>query len=252
MPVPGTTTPEQEPFEQVTDAQPPSASITEMCVVLPSRERTSVATVSSASLAGTARGSPRCRSPARNSSSRARLVDAITSAITSGPCGRAEALEDAERVRDQDPARRRRRVGEHLAALVGHPRGLALDHLVRGEVLAREQAAALEHPVAHRRAPRRPRRGSPAPRRRAARAGRPAPAAGWCRPRAAAARPARRAPRTRASSVKIGARTSNRNACIGTTSTPSRAARAGAAVRSPSAHACRSARAPRARPSVVP
>ena len=30
MPVPGTTTPEQEPFEQVTAAQAPSASITEM------------------------------------------------------------------------------------------------------------------------------------------------------------------------------------------------------------------------------
>ena len=48
--MPGTTTPEQEPFEQVTLAQPPSASSTEMCVVLPSRERTSVATWSSASL----------------------------------------------------------------------------------------------------------------------------------------------------------------------------------------------------------
>ena len=49
--MPGTTTPEHEPFEQVTVAQTPSASSTEMCVVLPSRERTSVATPSSASLA---------------------------------------------------------------------------------------------------------------------------------------------------------------------------------------------------------
>ena len=49
--MPGTTTPEHEPFEQVTEAQAPSASITDMCVVFPSRERTSAATESSASLA---------------------------------------------------------------------------------------------------------------------------------------------------------------------------------------------------------
>ena len=49
--MPGTTTPEQEPLEQVTVAQAPSASITEMWVVLPSCDRTSVATESSASLA---------------------------------------------------------------------------------------------------------------------------------------------------------------------------------------------------------
>ena len=82
MPVPGTTTPEQEPFEQVTDAQAPSASITEMWVVLPSRERTSVATESSAFLARKRSRKPSVARPARNSSSRARLVDAITSAIT--------------------------------------------------------------------------------------------------------------------------------------------------------------------------
>ncbi len=51
MPVPGTTTPEHDPFEQVTEAHAPSPSITEMWVVLPSRERTSVATESRASLA---------------------------------------------------------------------------------------------------------------------------------------------------------------------------------------------------------
>ena len=37
MPVPGTITPEPEPFEQVTDAQAPSASITDRWVVEPSR-----------------------------------------------------------------------------------------------------------------------------------------------------------------------------------------------------------------------
>ena len=51
IPVPGTTTPEHEPFEQVTVAQAPSASITDTWVVFPSRERTSVATESSASSA---------------------------------------------------------------------------------------------------------------------------------------------------------------------------------------------------------
>ena len=51
IPVPGTTTPEHEPFEQVTVAQPPSASITDTWVVFPSRPRTSVATESSASSA---------------------------------------------------------------------------------------------------------------------------------------------------------------------------------------------------------
>ena len=48
MPVPGTTIPEDDPFEHVTVAQPPSASITEMWVVDPSREPISPATRSSA------------------------------------------------------------------------------------------------------------------------------------------------------------------------------------------------------------
>jgi hypothetical protein len=51
MPVPGTTTPEQDPFEQVTVAHPPSESITEMWVVEPIREAISLATASSASSA---------------------------------------------------------------------------------------------------------------------------------------------------------------------------------------------------------
>ena len=87
--MPGTTTPEQEPLEQVTDAHAPSASITEMCVVLPSRERTSVATESSAVLARNRSRKPSVASPSRNSSSRARLVEAITSASTYGSCGRS-------------------------------------------------------------------------------------------------------------------------------------------------------------------
>ena len=51
MPVPGTTTPEHEPFEQVTVAQAPSASITARWVVEPSREAISPATPSSTSSA---------------------------------------------------------------------------------------------------------------------------------------------------------------------------------------------------------
>jgi hypothetical protein len=50
-PVPGTITPDDEPFEQVTLTQPPSASIAEMCVVEPRRDSTWPATDSSASFA---------------------------------------------------------------------------------------------------------------------------------------------------------------------------------------------------------
>ena len=205
-PVPGTTTPEHEPFEQVTVAQPPSASITEMCVVDPSRERTSVATVSSASsarkLLEVALG---CPGPSRKSASRARLVEAITSAIVRRVARPLQPLEDAERVGDQDAARRRRRVGEHLAAVVAHPRRARAPRPGSGaRSSARQQAAALEHPVADGGGQRRPRRGSPGPRRRGARAGRPARAAGSCRPRAAAALRARRSPRTSGVERRIG------------------------------------------------
>ncbi len=89
IPVPGTITPEHEPFEQVTDAQAPSASITDTCVVFPSRDRTSVATESSACLARKRSRKPSVASPSRNSSSRARFVESITSAITYGSCARS-------------------------------------------------------------------------------------------------------------------------------------------------------------------
>ena len=102
--MPGTTTPEPEPLEQVTVAHAPSASITAICVVLPSRERTSIATLSSASLARKRSRYPSVASPSRNSSSRARLVEAITSATTAGSSGALQALQDAQRVGDQYPA----------------------------------------------------------------------------------------------------------------------------------------------------
>ena len=59
-----------------------------------------------------------------------------------------EPLEDPERVGHEDAAGRGRRVGEHLAAAVRHAGRLALDHLVAREVLAGQEPAALEHPVA--------------------------------------------------------------------------------------------------------
>ena len=127
----------------------------------------------------------RCR-PSTNSSSRARLVEAITSASARGVAGPVEPLEQLERVGDQDAARRRRRVGQHLAAAEARPDRRALDDLVGGQVVARHQAAALQHPVADRRPRRRRRRGSPGPRRRAGRAGRRARAARAARRRAAA------------------------------------------------------------------
>ena len=185
MPVPGTTTPEHDPFEQVTAGaaarRRPSPT---MWVVLPSRERTSVATVSSASsrqealqvaLAAEARRGTRRRGRgwSRRSPRRSRAAS----------CGRVEPLEDAERVGDQDPAGRGRRVGEHLAAAVARPAPARARSPGRRRRSSRgQEPAALEHPVAARARPRRPRRGSPVPRRRAGRAGRPAREAGSCRP----------------------------------------------------------------------
>ena len=60
-------------------------------------------------------------------------------------------LEQGERVREQDAARARRRVGQHRLAAVGDADRLTLDGRVGGEVGAREHPAALGHPVAHRR-----------------------------------------------------------------------------------------------------
>ena len=61
--------------------------------------------------------------PSRNSSSRARLVEAITSASARVSPGSVDPLEQLQRVGDQDPARRGRRVGEHLPAAEARPRG---------------------------------------------------------------------------------------------------------------------------------
>ena len=146
-PVPGTTTPEQEPFEQVTVAQRPSASITETWVVLPRRERTSVATVSSASRARNSSRKPSLPRPVEE----LRVAGAVGGGDHLGHHRRVvravQPLEDAERVRDQDAAGRGRRVGEHVAAAEAHARRRALLHPVAAQVLAREQPAALQHPA---------------------------------------------------------------------------------------------------------
>jgi hypothetical protein len=59
-----------------------------------------------------------------------------------------EPLEQVERVRDQDPARRRRRVREHVAPAVVSVGRLTLDDLVRRQVLARQKTPVLEHVLA--------------------------------------------------------------------------------------------------------
>ena len=60
---------------------------------------------------------------------------------------RRDPVEERERVGDQDPARRGRRVGEDLAPAVGDAHRLARDHRVGGEVGAGDHPAALGHPV---------------------------------------------------------------------------------------------------------
>ena len=135
--------------------------------------------------------------------------------------GCAGALEQVERERDQDPARRRRRVRQHLAAAVGGAHRVALDHPVAREVLDREQPAALADPFADALAPPRPRTASPAPPRRAARARLRRPEAEELARREQRPR-ARRAPGL-GKWVTIGSSTVNRYACSGVTRTPSRA-----------------------------
>ena len=68
-----------------------------------------------------------------------------------GPAARAEALEQAEAVGDQDPARGRRRVGEDFGAAEGGVDRLALDRLVGGEVAGADDAAVADDEVADRR-----------------------------------------------------------------------------------------------------
>ena len=101
----------------------------------------------SASSASSRFSRPPAWSASANASSRTRVCSRITStsARIAGRCSalaRTDALEERKAVGDQDPARRRRRVRDHLAAEVRHAHGLAPDHLVRGQVGDRQAAAA--------------------------------------------------------------------------------------------------------------
>ena len=129
MPVPGTITPEPEPVDEESDAAFPSASTAETCVVPPAgacsarpgsaacdpRGRRGERARRRAAAARGRRGAAR----RRTRSSRTRVCSRITStsaAIASAVPGapRADALEQREPVGDQDAARGRRRVRDHL------------------------------------------------------------------------------------------------------------------------------------------
>ena len=111
--MPGTSTPEPEPLEQVTLAHIPSPSSTEMWVVEPSRSRgreVEAAGVEEARLHPLLverLGELEVAQVVGGAHRRDQLL---------GAAALAEALEQAEAVGDQDPARGRRRVGQHLGA----------------------------------------------------------------------------------------------------------------------------------------
>ena len=131
------------PFEQVTLAQRPSPSTAVMWVVDPSRP-------APGGLVEEAAGEP-VDVEALEELLGARVLrhphhlDQVLEPVP------VSALEQRERVGDQDPARGRRRVGEHLATAKPRPHRLARDRLIGREVAAPERAAAVEHPVGDRR-----------------------------------------------------------------------------------------------------
>ncbi len=148
MPVPGTITPDPEPVDDESDAALPSASTTDTCVV-PAGAGSAIPARSGLHPLERRRRSPRSRAAARasppacrplvNPPSRARVCSRITSASEAIDSARprravADPLEQREPVGDQDPARRRRRVRDHLVAEVGDANGPAPDDAVAREV----------------------------------------------------------------------------------------------------------------------
>ena len=143
-PVPGTTTPEHDPFEHVTEHAQPSRSSTATCVVDPSG-----------------------RAARQEPLDELRVVEPVEElgrALGLRPLHRVHDLcdvwrvgglrvlvEQGERVRDQDPAGRRWWVREHLSPTVRHPDRGAGHDLVGGEVLRGDDAAARGEPVDDRR-----------------------------------------------------------------------------------------------------
>ena len=243
--MPGTTTPEQEPFEQVTRrAAALGVEHRDVGRVPEPRAHLGRHVVE--------------RVLAQEALQVALLPEPGEELLVARPVGRGDHLGDhvgpVRRARAAPGCRARPRSGSRRTTAAGWsaPRGpgrstaagVALDHLVRGQVLAREQPAALEHPVAAGAAPRRPCRGSRAPRRRAGRAGRPARGSGSASPSRSSSPPGRVELRALGLERKIGARISNRKACIG--DHVDALARRRAPVRRSARRAarCRSARAP--------
>ena len=226
-PVPGTTTPEHDPFEQVTEHAQPSRSSTATWVVDPSGERRARNRLTNS-------GSS---SPSRNSGVRSACVRSIASTTCATSAGgRARfRVEQRERVGDQDPAGRRRRVRDHLPPAIRHP-----DRVRGRRPRRRRDPSAVTHAAARRRASRRspprrrPCRTAPPPRRPAARARRRAPAGGRRR-RLAATRPSGANSAAHSGvEVTIPARISITYACGPLSSTPSRASFAAGATSSAS------------------
>ena len=184
------------------------------------------------------------------SSVRSRFVRSITSTSARSVAGPADPLEQVERVGDQDAARRRRRVGEDLAAAVAGAGGLALDHLVGGEVVARSAEPPRSSTCSATRG-----RGVAAVEvagplgaqalEQVAELGQADRLAGL----RGAARRARRSPAPSGWWMRIGPRISNRNACISGDLDALAGGRGGGRRPARPAAACRSARAPRATPS---
>ena len=119
--MPGTTTPEPSPFVQVVLHAVPAASITEMCVVEPSRREEALEEARVREALEELRRALGLR--------RGHRVDDALQRRRRGP-----AVEQPERVREQRAARGGRRVGEDLAIAVAHLHRLALDRVVAGEV----------------------------------------------------------------------------------------------------------------------
>ncbi len=129
----------------------------------------------------------------------ARPAPGAMTATSLGDAARADPLEQLQRVRDQRAARGRRRIGDDFSVRKRARTGSRTTRLVRGEILGRKGAAALEDPSADLPSDLALVERARIPPLRAARAHRPAPGSERCRPRPGADPPARRSrpPRAR-------------------------------------------------------
>ena len=147
-PVPGTSTPEPEPLEQVTLAHIPS--LVEDRDVGGRAEQVGGGEVEAGRVE-----QARLQALAVERLGELLAAGAVGGAHRGdqllGPALLAEPLEQAEAEGDQDPARGRRRVGQHLGAAERGPDRPARDRLVGGQVRGPERAAVLEDELAQRR-----------------------------------------------------------------------------------------------------